>query len=357
MQLCDRRTLLALARCSRQCLAAASCDFAFRSLSPLVVHARPQLAALVSSSLLRFCDISLLFPKMVVAMSCNAQLCMLDCMRCVPRLREVACSFRIEDDSWNAVTHPNMRAVTTLPVDAEGFGRVHIQHIAEHLPVLRCMRLLGLRLRISADAVGALSVLTSLRELCLPCCPVVDFVCLSSALLAPRLERLTMAGVDSDEEVDLSRQFAAFSGLRYLSVVNCHSPFLLQAALTNIPTLETARCQLFLVSDSQYPSPVIIAHAATLLAVMRARKQLAATRHVAAPCCLQLEIVSDHFFKHNGQPTKEGSLLWAQALESFKPVLDESDAVIRFELSTTVNGVGCNRRGRCDSQHSSTPND
>jgi hypothetical protein len=60
MQHCDKTTLLALARCSRTTLAAASHPFAWRSLPPLQLECKSpiELSSRVSKSLLRHADLS-----------------------------------------------------------------------------------------------------------------------------------------------------------------------------------------------------------------------------------------------------------------------------------------------------------
>lgn len=58
MHCCDQSTLFALARCCHATLLAASCDFAFKCLPPIVVCSlQPHFAESVRHSLIRFCDL------------------------------------------------------------------------------------------------------------------------------------------------------------------------------------------------------------------------------------------------------------------------------------------------------------
>src|SRR5690349_5875551 len=112
MQHCDLRTLVSLARCNRSLLAAASNHFTFCFVLPVVVHARPNLGGLVSSSLLRFCGISLRSSEL--EMSVEIYSCMLDAIQFVPHLREVHCPFWIVDSDWcSLLMSNNMQGVTT----------------------------------------------------------------------------------------------------------------------------------------------------------------------------------------------------------------------------------------------------
>lgn len=237
MQLCDKQTLLALARCSRHCLAAASCDFAFRFLSPLRVYPRPNLGALISSSLLRFCDISLCSSPGtfdVVVHSATPE-----SIRSVPRLREIHCPCSL----WSLLKHENTHGVTTIAVDA---CSTELRLIAQHLPLLRCLHLTNQSHWV--ELVAALPKLLSLRDLYLARCELRHLVTLGRSSLANRLEHLTLdQGAVRDFikhrrttalNPDLLAPFIALQKL--ILIEHCLAPLLLDAAMAHIASLEVA---------------------------------------------------------------------------------------------------------------------
>lgn len=333
MQLCDLRTLLALARCSRDCLAAASSDFAFRALSPMTVHLQSRLDRLLSSSLLRFCDLSLHASD---SQGPDSYSWMLDAMQFVPRLREVHCSLWIPLSDWSSLLlSNNMRALSTLAMDAFPLQPSYVQLMATHLPALRCLKLLSSR--ISPDVIAALPDLLSLRELHLVESREQDLVLLSSTSLAARLDQLSLEGSHIfSSDVDLPSMFASFSSLKQLFLARCSTMPMLEVAVTSIPSLQLARCRWFALPEGQirnHASHMVDRHPPTkLIEIMRARKQLVASNCSTAPCCIELGIVSEHLRTVDGQRSENGSRLSTHLLQAYKSVADESDAVIRFEL-------------------------
>ena len=149
MQACDMRSLLAFARCSKQFRKAASNEFAFRSLSPLLVQAREGIETLLSASLIRYCDVTLEMPSLaadilpVVLHSFRAA------VRTVPRLRGIVRRSQrrnfSDDEAESRIflglfAHPNLRGVTSLDMEAMFLGEQHMQRIVTHLPQLTSIR-------------------------------------------------------------------------------------------------------------------------------------------------------------------------------------------------------------------------
>lgn len=152
MHACDLRSLLALARCCRFSLAAASHDFAFSCLSPVGFRStRPNLAGNIRNSLLRFADIGVRWavPKrstpffsmqpapLVSADEMNA-------IVAIPRLRSLDVGSRAGLDWTIFLKLPGLANLTALTGGQSSRGAIDTDAtklLAIHQPQLRTLHL------------------------------------------------------------------------------------------------------------------------------------------------------------------------------------------------------------------------
>ena len=140
MQLCDRSSLLTFARCCQHTLAAASADFAWRSLSPVSLRwSGPGFAAHVAASLLRHADIAICVGGGGFVFHSDSEI--VEAIG-IPRIRSL--SWRTGEtmqlaDFTAMAEHPNASRLTSLALSVP-LGPSHFELINGHMPQLQTLR-------------------------------------------------------------------------------------------------------------------------------------------------------------------------------------------------------------------------
>jgi hypothetical protein len=327
MQHCDLQSLLMLARCSHQTLAAASHPFAWRALS-LFSFSSTQLeraasAALAGSLPLRFCDVALQWSMRDADSDCDEAATAFRLIESISRVRtlDLLCLRDIRLDHWRQLlAHPAVHSLTALRTDAGALSpdgdhdgalipllvahcpllqRLHV-HQADDLlrrqelvaltsPLLPHLTdlLLGSLSPFPLDGGLNLAWCASLRRLHL--INATDRV--ARALLAStalqQLESLTLqcvrilafGGHDSDEEEDWSVCFANLRALQSLSVYHCSGIDKLLSALLDSDMRHPRLCSLRVrprrpTSSGNMPSPGLLSRLLDQLPSLTVQLQL-----------------------------------------------------------------------------------
>ena len=201
MRMCDLKSLIALARCSKETLAAASTDFAWSALSPVIFRStRPLLAECISGSLLRCADIGVRWchpePVWDQPPVSDEEIA---AVAAIPRIRLLDTRHRHQFDPGqfdSLLTMPSapLRQLTALysgfiSTGCDALSSESMRLLSEHCPLLRTLHAVAPRDMEMDDFAEQLSLVAGLTD-------VEVAIEVGQALLAyPGLQKLTLRGL------------------------------------------------------------------------------------------------------------------------------------------------------------------
>lgn len=363
MHQCDKAAILKLARCSRTLLAAASCAFAFRCVSPVPVPLRAGMAALVAQSLLRFCELSLCEepaqPSSVLSKDTNARLLRARILS-FPRVSRLQLISDLPAPEWALLLRdPKLRGLSSLTTPSPSLQEPQVHLLRQYQASLHTLRFSS----TTSSAVGALLCkLPSLTDLAVRIVPdspseiarPIRLMSMDQLSRCKGIRRLTLTSWITSALNSLmdcvafhtqledlcfvkitfmwSRSYASLSSLRRLLIDDC-ALFLnfLQSAVTDCPGLERIvvrpRPSLW---ERNWPDAAWIER----YALEPRRKMLAAGAGVAAaPLVFQLWVFGPEMCSNADRPLGVASV--ARLRTHYAALLTPSaasDPAMRFEL-------------------------